>query len=336
MVRRSSPALALCAAVLLHAALPARAAAEPKWVITEFAAHGVDADTVATFRNLVRDELQTRNGATFADIPVVCEDAGCALGAATGTGADVVVYGSVGKLGGKLSVSVRTSALATSKTLAAQSLTVDRPEELDIAAKRLATAIVNGERASENAELGTITHEEAKVPTRRDTRLGVLLGLQGIAPLSGYADELLGGGIMLGAFVETYDFVIEPALGCRFDMSRSSDAWVHIPIELSLAYLFSRSDVAPFLGGGVGLHLLFERVHVQRAVGSVLRSTSKDVITDTLGGVSVYPRAGILFLRTYTVSLELAVDLPVTFADFEERATETALRFGINLVIGGA
>lgn len=337
MPRASLALLSLLALVFVVFASPAATQAEAqKWVITEFAGHGVDPSTVATFRGLLRDEIQQRNHAAFADIGVACPDSGCALSSATGTGADVVVYGSVGKLGEKLSVSVRASELASGRTVFSQSLSVDRPEELDIAAKRLADALVSGEDVADNAEVGTVTHEEARAPARRDTRVGFLFGFHGVVPFTGYAEEQLGVGTTLGAFIEAYDFVIEPTLGFRFDLTDQSEAWTHLPLDIAFAYVFSRGDVAPFLGGGLGLHVLFERVHMQRTVGDVLRSTSKDVVDDTLVGASFFPRAGFLFMRTYDVSLELVVEYPLTLADFEQRSSESALRFGMNLVIGGS
>ena len=333
--KRHFPLWLLAATLWVGVVLVQPAAAQEKWIITDFAARGVDAPTAATFHDLLRDEIQARNGATFGAVAVVCEDAECARRAGADTGASAAVQGSLNRLGQKLIVSVSVVALPSGQVTFSQRMSVDRVEELDLAAKRLAEAMVRGGTVEDSAELGTITHQEATAPTRRDTRIAALLSLQGIGPLQGYADRQFGAGFAVGVFVETYDFVIEPTVGYRFDSTTNANDFNHVPLEVALAYLFSRSDVAPLLGLGVGLHYLHEDVTVRRSIGSVLRSTSTDVITDSLVGFSVFPRIGCLFLRTYDVSLEVTLDYALTMADFQERSTEQALRLSMNLLFGG-
>jgi len=52
-------------------------------------------------------------------------------------------------------------------------------------------------------------------------------------------------------------------------------------------------------------------------------------------GFTLFGRVGLLFLRTYDVSLLVALDYALTFADFQERSNEQALRLVVGVVIGG-
>jgi hypothetical protein len=96
-----------------------------------------------------------------------------------------------------------------------------------------------------------------------------------------------------------------------------------------------RSDLAPLIGGGVGLNFMHEELPVGNEVGSVLVSTSQDVIEDDVFGFAVFGRVGLLLLRTYDVSLLVALDYALAFADFQERSDEQAFRLVVGVVIGG-
>jgi hypothetical protein len=304
------------------------------WAIGEFAGNGVDAQTASTFRVLLRDELQAQNHATFVDVQATCDTDACAAGAARGTGASVVVYGRLDRLGSKLIASARGTDVRSGAPKFSQKMVVDRVEDLTIAAKRIAEAIADGGTTDDNARLGTVTEEEAKPPVHRGVRAGAFLSSHGIVPTKGYAQEQLGTGVALGAFIEMPHYYIAPSFGLRFDLTRRPEGYVHLPIELVLAYIIGNGDVAPILGVGAGLNLLFESVPVHHSVGKVLVSTNDDVVNDFAVGATIFPRVGILFLRTYVFSVELYGEYALTAADFQLYSHEAAFRFGMNLIAG--
>lgn len=324
---------AAVAALLLGVHSPA--AAEDHWAIDRFAVQDVSPATAATFRQLLRNQISSRNGARFTDLDAGCTDLPCARSAAQPSGAQVVVFGSLGQLGRKVVVAVTAARVSGGPPLLSQTLSVDRVEELDTAAERLAEALVSGREVKQTAELGSITHEEARAPVRRDTRFAFSLNLEGIVPTRGYADEALGAGFGFGLWFESMDFVIEPRLAYRSEFGAGERDWDHLALEIGASYVLARSDFAPVIGGGVGLHYLDESLPVAREVGSVIVSTSEDVIEDDVFGFSAFVRVGLLLLRTYDVSLLVALDYAFTFADFEERGDEQAVRLLVGVVIGG-
>jgi hypothetical protein len=314
---------------------PAARADEDHWAIDRFAVQDVSPSTASTFRQLLRNQIATRNGARFTDLDAGCSDLPCARGAAAPSGAGVVVFGSLGRLGSKVVVAVTAAQVADGRVLFSETLSVDRVEELDVAAKRLAEALATGRGLEHTAELGSITHEEAKAPVRRDTRFAFSLNLEGVLPTKGYADRALGSGFALGLWFESMDFVIEPKLAYRTELGAGERDWDHGAFEIAASYLMMRSDLAPLIGAGVGLHFMDEDVPVGNEVGSVLVSTSTDVIEDEVFGFTVFGRLGLLLLRTYDVSLLVALDYALTFADFQERGDEQAFRLVVGVVIGG-
>jgi len=333
-------ALRLPIGVLLGAALllgvgARTASAQARWAIDRFAEQGVGAGTASTFRQLLRGQIASRNGASFSDLDSGCGDSQCARAAAAPSHAEVVVYGSLGRLGSKVVVSVTAVRVQDGSTLASETMGVDRVEDLDTAATRLAEAIVSGKHLEQTAELGTITHEEAKAPVRRDTRFGFTLQLEGIFPAHGYADRALGAGGGIGLWFESMDFVIEPRIGFRTELGAGERDWEHVPLEISLGYLLGRGDFAPLLGGGIGLSYVHEALPITRTVGSVARSTSTDVIDDRVFAFDAFARVGLLMLRTYDVSALVALDYAFTFADFQERSDDQALRVVVAVIIGG-
>jgi hypothetical protein len=300
-----------------------------------FPSRDVPASATATFRELLQSEITQRNGVGFIDLGVECPDATCTIQAARQAGVRYAVHASLGRLGRKVVVSFSAVDASLGNVLVADTMSVGGLEELDTLAKRIASTIVEGKPIEETARLGEITKEEAKAPVRRDSRTGFSLGPEALFPTAGYADEQFGMGVGLGLWFETMDFAIEPRLTYRTELSAEETSYDHVAFDLALDYIMSRTDIAPIIGAGLGIHYVDEEIAVERSVGEVLISSSSDVIQDDLFGFGVFARAGVLFLRTYDVSLLLALDYAITFADFQERSNEQALRLSVSIIIGG-
>jgi hypothetical protein len=169
----------------------------------------------------------------------------------------------------------------------------------------------------------------------RGDRLALELGLSVIIPLEGYADRQPGIGVEAGLWVEIERLLLMPTLALRQSISGRDETYTHVALDFMLGYLVTDAENALFLGGGLGPHALYERVYVERSVGTVFRSTSSDVIEDFIGGASLFARAGVAFWRTSTVTLIVSADYAVTFANFQERSSEQAVRINVALAVGG-
>jgi hypothetical protein len=168
-----------------------------------------------------------------------------------------------------------------------------------------------------------------------DGYVGFELGLHGIAPLAGYAEEQIGAGVEAGLGVTFSRALVIATLAVRHSItSDHDDTFTHLPFEANADYLFGDGEASPLIGATIGLHYLHEAVHVSNTVGSVLRSTSTDVIEDSVMGVMIGARAGALFMRSQEIRWLLAVDYAVTFAEFQERSSEHALRLCVIALFG--
>lgn len=326
-------AAALVTTLLLS---PASALAET-WGMGSFQNRGVDDAAVATFQDLLRDEIGTRLGVSVIDVPGACDDIECVRAAAKGTGTQYVVHGSVGRLGSKVVVSVNVVDVQSGASRFSQRMNSNGVEELDVVAARMATAMAADKPVDKTAELGNITQGEAKKPRRRQGRFAGTFAMQGIVPLSGYADQVGGGGIELGMWFETYDIAIEPKFGVRFDMGDPARDYVHLPIEIGVSWLASRSDISPVLGVGAGMNFVWESVERRSRVGSVLVQEVENGYDDFASLFAVFARAGVLLMRTYNGSVLISVDLAHGFGRFDNRREngETAVRFNLQLIFGG-
>lgn len=329
--------IAMTCMTLMSWSRSADAQAAEVWALTAHSGDPADTVLANTVRDLLASDLSSRPNTRATVLPAACEDSSCTRAAAQAAGgASVALHVSLHRLGQKLIVAAMAVDVATGNARGSERLTANRVEELDVVTRRLASALVAGTSAEEAAELGNITSNEAEAPKRRSGRLAFALHLIGIAPVRGYADEQLGGGVDLGGWFETYDFVIEPRLGLRTDLTRERESFFHVPLELSAAYLFTRNDVSPLLGLGFGLGYAHEVVNVEHEVGEVLVTRTHDRIADSLLTASVFARGGLLVLRTYDASLLIAVDYALTFGEFQERRLAQAVRLSFGVVLGGS
>lgn len=313
------------------------AQAPASWALTAHSADPADIVLANTVRDLLASDLVSRPHTRATVLSDACQDVTCTRAAAHAAGGPTVaLHVSLLRLGQKLIVTATAVDVATGQPRGSQRMTANHVEELDVVSRRLAAALMAGSSVEQSAELGTITTHEAEVPTRRSGRVAVALHLVGIAPFDGYAEEQLGGGIELGGWFETYDLLIEPRFGVRTDLTRERETFLHIPLEISAAYLFTRDDMSPLLGLGGGLGYAHEVIYVEHEIGEVLVTRTHDRISDSLLTASLFARAGLLMLRTYDASLVIAVDYALTFGDFQERSVAQALRLSLGVVLGGS
>lgn len=313
------------------------AQAAASWALTAHSADPADTVLASTVRDLLASDLVSRPNTRATILPDACQDVTCTRAAAHAAGGQTVaLHISLHRLGQKLIVTATAVDVATGEPRTSQRMTANQVEELDVVSRRLAASLVAGSSVEETAELGNITESEAEVPTRRSGRVALSLHLVGIAPFNGYAEQQLGGGIELGGWFETYDFLIEPRFGVRTDLTREREAFLHLPLEISAAYLFTRDDMSPLLGLGGGLGYAHEVIYVEHEIGEVLVTRTHDRISDSLMTASLFARAGLLMLRTYDASLVIAVDYALTFGDFQERSVAQALRLSVGVVLGGS
>ncbi len=312
----------------LSAWLVAAAISAPEWVVLTFDGPKDLAEERRTFRvlfdNALRDEGQ-RVRATGGS--AICGDAACALGAAQAIGVDRAVGGSIGRFGSKLMVTAFLVDAGRERQMQSRQITVDRLEDLDVAAVRLAAALVGDCSADSTVELGNITALETEPDRRRRGTGGLSLLLGAMFPLSETYGGASGGlGVDLGYWFETRHFAIEPTLGFRVSTDAGGERrFYEVPIDIGGYFIAGRGDVSAFLGGGGGLRYIWVREPGTVRVGSVIQTQHQGELTDDRAGAGVFGRAGLLFLRTYRVRLSVSARYEVTFIELNGGAFPQAL-----------
>jgi hypothetical protein len=315
------------------------------WAVLPIAAEGIDPNVAATFHDLLESELSNATHGRFVGAFYPCPDAPCATAAAARLGAHVVVYGSLRPLGTKLIAAATAVDGRDGRVMASQTMSVDRVEELDMAAKRLAASLVSGIPARGNAESGSVTRgnaesgsvtqQEAKPDVRRDVITTVSLRMGGIVPLSNVGYAGLGTGIAFdfGIWIEGTHFALEPRIGLRFDTyAESRGAYWQLPIDFGAYYIFGQGDFAPIIGGGPGLHYLSETRYKNFQVGKTLATEHIGTVHDGGWGLGAHGRVGLLMFRTYKSRMMIMGDYNAAFVELNGGKFPQSLVFGLSLI----
>jgi hypothetical protein len=188
------------------------------------------------------------------------------------------------------------------------------PDEMDTLLTRLAKGAAHGEPASLNAELGTVTSQEAEPPLKEAATRSVGLRLSTIVPLSRAAGDVAAApGLGISWLYDTRTYLAE--LFADFHSSPSSE--LHsFDVGLGLYYPLSRRNWTPYVGGGAAY---------------AIQSFSED---GSANGLRLHGAAGILLGRLSTV--QLRGELGYFINAFTERASstgETALSHGPQLLL---
>lgn len=330
------PAAAILAVGML---LPCHVQAQPArevWTVLPMSAEGMDPAVAMTFRDLLQAELVGETQHSFVPAPHPCTDNPCAGAAAAHLRAHVVVYGMLRPLGTKTLALVTMVDGRTGQTLAHQSMSVDRVEDLDAVAKRLARSLASGRPPAATAELGTVTHQEEQPELRRGVESSLMFRLGGIVPLGsdGYANLGTGLASDIGVWIEATHFALEPRIGVRFDVAKEErGSYFELPVDLGAYYVFGLGDVAPLLGGGLGMHYLSETRRRQIQLGSSLVSEHNGRLEDGGWGLAGFVRGGLLLGRTYKARLALTVDYNATFVELNGGNVAQSFVFGVGAVL---
>lgn len=301
------------------------------WALGEVHNLGVEPNAADAFRELLRDEIVRQRGVRFVDVAAACGDVQCVQNASVGTGAVVAVHASVRRLGAKIVASASAVQVVSGQPAGSSQVSVEKVEELDAAARQIASALAAGE-----SEEPTSSAEPA--PPEDRTRVAFGMNLDIIAPLEGYAGMIGGAGIDLGVWVETAEVAFYPRTGYRFGINDMDDNFHHIPIEVGFYWLPIQGNFTPVLGGGVGAHFMHEEMNQTQTTlfdgGAYQESVNMRVEDNVLGG-SLFVSAGVLVFRSQIARVFATINYAVTMAGFTNSSTEQALRFEIGLLLGG-
>ena len=214
------------------------------------------------------------------------------------------------------------------------SLVLNEIEELHIAAKRFASAIVNKTDIS-IPELGQVIQAEVPTEARRGVSNSLYFNLGGMSPIGKNYDS--GEGILfsVGAWSETKGFAIEKTFGIRKSTAHPNgyNSFWEYSTKLGALRILGTTDTALIAGGGFGLFLLgdkYLKTVIESPMG--LMTTHVEKRSGTSYGGGFYGKAGILLFRTYSVSMTAVVEYSLAFAKTHWDSRPQSLGFSIGII----
>lgn len=312
-VMRASTLVAVGIGIVLAGSQGRAAAQARRIVVAEPVTIGIDAATATTFADLLRAELARRPEfqvvARSATPQEPCGEPACATALAHETGAHSTVTLNLSALGSKVIVRVQ-HVEGDGRILYADRITAASAEDLDVLSQRVGVALATGKPLGETATTNTVTAQEGKTPTRRQS---LLTGGMRLGPAFPVGDSYGGSGTMfdLNGFamfeIDHIAVLVEADLRFTADTDASEKA-MGLGIDLGARYFPDLEDTGWFVGGGLGFRL----VAADRG-GGVLMSES-----DSRSGFGGHLAAGVMFLRTYDLHLIIEARYDIAFFELDE------------------
>jgi hypothetical protein len=255
-------------------------AGQPATAVFDFEPIGVDSTQTQILGILLRDRLiDTRafrilvpTKGTKCYTQALAESLGSAMGA------QKAVIGNVMKVGGRLLVSYKLLDLAQRTVEYSDRASVESETQMEIVTERIAQSIRDKQPYAQTPEAVRASQTGVKEVTPKEPMSSVLF-------TTGYAFPIAGSAALTKAgMLFNLDAAISYEMPDMFTLAqmgiRTAGDMRDVHFEL-LAHKFgSTKDIAPFYGGGFGVHRIW-------AEG---KST---------GGLSVSANAGMLFFRSY-------------------------------------
>jgi len=300
--------------VIVLAATFTLLAAQPRTLVLEFEPVMVDTGITRIVSSLLSDRLSETKAFTVvlppAGTKVYTIEAAASL---AGTlNAEKVVLGSITRVGLKLLISYKLVTAATGALEIGDRVSVESENDLDNVTGRIALALKAGSTYKVTAELGSVTEAETKTPRTREPYSSILFN-------TGYTFPITHGmpydpGTMLftidaAVTYEAPSFMAEGQMG----IMRGKYGFTDLHFELLAHRLFSGKDVAPFLGGGLGVHKL------KFTEGSQGESD----------GLALVGSGGLLLFRTYYFRALLGAKASVLFTPDFGTVTTANVNFGL-------
>jgi hypothetical protein len=239
---------------------------------------------------------------------------------ARGLGCVGYVDGKLVRLGTKVRVSINKRDL-DGKIVDDRQTEAKTEDDLVGVLERIAMAFAGNKSVDETLDLDNATMAETQRQANRfrlEKNFGAVIGA-----LVGFNDSEDTAALVLfdGRF-EIKDLLlgVNAGLGLSGDDSRdtNNDMDAHFLINVNVAYYLAHSNVAPYIGAGLGVFFgnrleLTDRAKREAAAHSSISSSD----SPTTVGFDVYPTFGIEFLRQTSIRVHL--DLRYVF-DFAENA----------------
>lgn len=280
-----------------------------KIAVLPFVSSDIDPASVQTAESLLRMDLgkvslldvisEKKVLAAIGDNE--CTDEECAIDIGKKLDADEVLLCKLNPLGEKIIIQYILVETSTDKNILAEQATATSLEDLDVVMQRVALSVVNHNPFSDNVEVGNVVNQETIEPKSRASRFNFGVGFGYLFPTDGYDNDDKSFTFNLYFDYEIPDVAVGMMLGARNGVA----------IALYGNYLFSRTDLCPYIGGGLGFHWVYHD-------GSTSSNTTGSETNED--GIGLGLGAGLRILHTYDIQLFINVEYIITFNDYNDKS----------------
>ena len=226
----------------------------------------------------------------------------CALDAGRKLNASQVLGCQLSALGEKIVVQYFLVGVQSSRELLIDQITAINIEDLEVVMKRIAKSVVDREPIEKSAEVGKILASETAEPVSRASRNNFGISFGYLYPQKGYdnSDRIF-------VVDARFDHEIRDAsVGMLFGIRKG------FAMNLYGSYLFSRQDLCPYLGGGIGFHWISHN--------DLIISYDQNKKNYRGDGFELTGSAGIRVLHTYNFQFIFNLEYIYTLNDYSDQA----------------
>lgn len=278
-----------------------------KIALLPLVSNGVDFNSVQTAESILRMELANQNRLSVISEKQTlaalqnndCEDDDCAKLIGEQVNADEVLLCKINMLGEKIIVQYNLLQTSTVKNILSERATATNLEDLDAVMKRVAISVANHSPFNSNQEVGNIVKQETVIPLSQAARFNFGVGFGYLFPSDGYDNDNKKSFTINAYFdYEIKDYAAGLMLGARKGFA----------INLFGNYLFSKTDVCPYLGTSLGFHWV---AHENWMFGNEEKDGD---------GIELGFQGGVRLFHTYNFQIFIQGEYIMTFNDYNDKA----------------
>jgi len=310
------------ACVLFSFVLRAQQAKSGNLTILPFYVKGIASNTITTAEEILRLEMENVSSKNIflvksdsaANENSDCTSIDCASELGKKYKADQVVSVQMLTLGQKIIIQYFLIDVEQKAVLLADKLTSTSVEDLDVVMKRMAISITSLESAKKSAEVGAITENESKPFFLRSGRKYNNWSFGYLYPQKGYGTD-------------KKSFTMDVKIGSEVDDLEYGVQLLYregIGANIFTSYLFSRKDFCPYIGGGVGFHLVEHHQDSYQLIPGISLTQQDEKKGD---GFEVLANVGLRLFHTYNFRVNINLAYTYSFNDFNSEAVVLTLGF---------
>jgi len=271
-------------------------------LLMPFINNGLDDAEISTSYQLLANELQKfreinlhfPSSETVADNKN-CSNLDCGIAAGMAENCDETLMVTLSKLGEKTIIQILLVDIGSSSISLADNINAAVVEDLDMVMKRIAISTVTKKPFDDSAQVGAIIDEEEKSANRRKAAKFIVVNFGYLYPQNGSYDN--------DKRSFTMDFTNMYEMG-NVDVGLKLTGRYGFAATVFSNYLLTKSDICPYIGGGMGIHFVSHEGHDRG---------SED-------GFELVASTGMRFFRTYNFEVIANLDYIYTFNDFDDQA----------------